>query len=169
MYLKHLIIIVSTIMCVSSSMLDLEIKYKTPATIQRIYDSVLGKQNTRSTSIKMANFQSQPENSLQEKLSEMQTNYSNLLDELNTVKLSQKSLMENHIDLEKKYFELIRNKEDNSKSKNYLNLRMDNFTSQLMEKYNDLDEKYLELMKNKETDSKLKNDLNSHMDNIATE
>ncbi|XP_065356012.1 fibrinogen-like protein A [Calliphora vicina] len=67
----------------------------------------------------------------------MKGNYSNLLEELNTVKLSEKrklvycSFKEKYTNLEEKYLELIKNKENDLKSINDLNLRMDNLTTQL--------------------------------------
>ncbi|XP_065356973.1 angiopoietin-related protein 1-like [Calliphora vicina] len=68
---------------------------------------------------------------LVQEISEMKGNYSNLLDELNTVTLSEKRFKEKYIDLEEKYLELVKNKETESKSNNDLNLRIDHITTQL--------------------------------------
>ncbi|XP_065358623.1 tenascin-N-like [Calliphora vicina] len=58
----------------------------------------------------------------------MQLNYSNLLDEIQTVKLSEISFKKKYIDLKEKYLELIKNKENSEK------LRMDNLKAQIVEK-----------------------------------
>ncbi|XP_065356964.1 angiopoietin-related protein 2-like isoform X2 [Calliphora vicina] len=79
---------------------------------------------------KMEKLESQQKILVQE-ISEMKGNYSNLLDELNTVTLSEKRLKEKYNDLEEKYLELIKNTETESKSNNDLKLRMDNITIQL--------------------------------------
>ncbi|XP_065357192.1 fibroleukin-like [Calliphora vicina] len=79
---------------------------------------------------KMEKLESQQKILVQE-ISEMKENYSKLLDELNTVTLSEKRLKENYNDLEEKYLELVKNKEADTKSNNDLNLRMDNITTQL--------------------------------------